>query len=90
MKSGRNVSGTVTIGGYAAGVYPTGPVTVTVTVGKKSSTSKVTLKNSNAGVATLSISVPDTTGSATVTVSYGGDSEYLGSTADAQALKITK
>jgi trimeric autotransporter adhesin len=88
--SGKNVPATVTVGGFIAGLYPSGSVTVTVRIGSSSKSTKIGLDQSDAGTETESISVPSGTGLATVTAIYNGDNNYLTSNSDAVSLTLTK
>jgi hypothetical protein len=91
VKHGSTESVTVTVGGHAGvlSLYPSGKITVKTMVGGKTTATTVTIGQSSKGTRTLTITLPNKTGTGTVVASYGGDGNYTASTSAARSVKVT-
>ncbi|WP_328916672.1 MULTISPECIES: Ig-like domain repeat protein [unclassified Streptomyces] len=86
---GTSESVRLVVNGHSGADYPTGAVTVTAKVGSATATTKYTLTAAAKGVHTLTIKLPNKTGTAAVTAVYAGNGNYLGSTSAHKQVKLT-
>ncbi|MFD5029478.1 Ig-like domain repeat protein [Streptomyces sp. NPDC058405] len=89
LARGKSETVKIAVGGHSAADYPTGTVTVTATVGGKTTTTKVSLPAAKKGVISFSITLPKVKGTATVTAVYSGNGNFLPSTAARKQVKLT-
>jgi trimeric autotransporter adhesin len=89
VKHNKTESVTVTVGGHAGGLYPGGTITVTATVGGKSTTATRALGQAGVGQKVITIRLPNKVGKGTVVATYSGASRFTGSKSAAKKVTTT-
>jgi hypothetical protein len=79
VQHGKRLSVTVHLGGHAGARWPSGPITVSVTVGSRTTTNQVTIGQAAHATRTLWVPVPNKTGTGTVVAIYPGNANFLSS-----------
>jgi hypothetical protein len=90
LRRGSKLHGTVTVGGHLHGHWPSGEVTISVTVHGRTRTVHATLRRSELGLLRFSVRVPRRIGTGTVGAAYGGNSDFAASSAPPKKVHVKK
>ena len=90
VQRGKTDKVTVKISGHASGRYPGGTVRVRTTLGKKVTSTTITLRQGDKGVRSITIRIPDVTGKAKVRAYYSGSVNFTAATSAAKTVKSVR
>lgn len=88
VKHGTSESVTVAVGGHAGARYPSGKITVKAMVRGKTTLTTITIHQPAKGNRTLTITLPNKTGTGQVVASYGGDANFTASASAPQSVRV--
>ena len=88
-KHGSTVLATVTVSGHVAGLYPSGPITVKVTVDGKTTSVSVTLGQAAKGKRTVTVTLPRKAGTGKAVATYGGNGDFSSSRSATKSVTVT-